>query len=100
MPTKLIRLSTLFTILLFSSLVLAQSSDYTLTRSTVAGGGGFISGGENSYALNVTVGQPLAGTVSANNFTLSTGFWRPSAQVVNRVLAIYALGLDNRSTSP
>ena len=53
---------------------LAQSGGtYTLTWSTVDGGGGSSSGG--SYTLGGTIGQPDAETMSGGSYTLGGGFW-------------------------
>jgi hypothetical protein len=54
--------------------VAAQTgSGYTLTWSTVDGGGGSVSGG--GYALAGTAGQPDAATISGGGYTLAGGFW-------------------------
>ena len=62
-------------LLLVSSLVLAQSGGgYDLTWSTVDGGGYIFSTGEG-YSLGGTIGQPDAGLLSGQVYTLAGGFW-------------------------
>jgi hypothetical protein len=54
----------------FSGLAQAQ---FAIDWHTIDGGGGTSSGG--SYSLSGTIGQPDAGTLSDNNYTLQGGFW-------------------------
>lgn len=68
----------LFTLLLVclflsATLALARMEAFTLSWSTVDGGGGKSSGG--SYSLNGTIGQPDAGSMSGGTFDLAGGFW-------------------------
>ena len=52
----------------------AQSgANYSMTWSTIDGGGGTSTGG--MYALSGTIGQPDAGRMSGGGFVLSGGFW-------------------------
>ena len=52
----------------------AQTGDnFTLTWSTLDGGGGTSAGG--AYSMSGTVGQPDAGLASGGLFTLEGGFW-------------------------
>ncbi len=53
----------------------SQGGPYTLTRSTIDGGGGTSSGGE--FTLTGTIAQPDASTVPATGgqFSLVGGFW-------------------------
>ena len=51
-----------------------QGGSYTMTRSVIAGGGS--SSTNNNTALTGTVGQGVIGMSSANNFSLSAGFWQ------------------------
>jgi hypothetical protein len=61
-------------LLALASSALAQSGGpYTLSWSTVDGGGGTSTGGP--YALAGTIGQPDAGPLAGGNYTLSGGFW-------------------------
>jgi len=54
--------------------VRAQSGGpYTLSWSTVDGGGGTSTGGP--YALAGTIAQPDAGLLTGGNYTLGGGFW-------------------------
>jgi hypothetical protein len=62
---------------LLSTLALAQPSggDYTITKSTIDGGGGTSAGG--AYSLTGTVGQPDASLqgLSGGPYQLTGGFW-------------------------
>lgn len=53
--------------------------DYDLSRSTVASGGGTISGG--NFTMTVTIGEPYAGVMTGGDFTLiggvSLGYFGP-----------------------
>lgn len=42
-------------------------------RHVIAGGGGRVAQG--SFALDGTIGQPLAGVVSTSSYKLCAGFW-------------------------
>ena len=66
--------------------VRAQSGgSYTLTWSTLDGGGGMASA-SGAYALDGTIGQPDASnTLSGGNYGLTGGFWVEAA----RVFALY-----------
>ena len=48
---------------------------YTMNWWTVDGGGGTFSTGGNGYSLGGTVGQPDAGVLGNDGYTLSGGFW-------------------------
>jgi hypothetical protein len=53
----------------------AQSGgNFTLTKSTIDGGGALRSTG-GSFSLSGTVGQPDAGVLRGGRFTLEGGFW-------------------------
>lgn len=61
-------------VLLAASAVLAQSGgDYTLTWSTVDGGGTSSTGGD--YTVVGTAGQPDAGVMAGGAYVLGGGFW-------------------------
>jgi hypothetical protein len=61
-------------LLLLAPFVLAQSgAAYDLSWWTVDGGGG--SGAGGGYTLMGTAGQPDAGGLSSNGYTLNGGFW-------------------------
>lgn len=64
-------------ILPFSNNLQAQSSggDFTITKSTIDGGGGASSGGD--FSLVGTIGQPDANQTlsSGGDFLLAGGFW-------------------------
>lgn len=62
-------------LLLFASVVVAQSGEsYTLLRWTV-GGGGVTSRENGSYTLNSTIGQPDAWVWTGGDYTVGGGFW-------------------------
>jgi hypothetical protein len=64
-----------------SGLVRAQSGgDYDLTWNTIDNGGATFSTG-NGYQLGGTVGQPDAGMLSGDAYTLVGGFWRGRANL-------------------
>jgi uncharacterized membrane protein len=61
-------------------LVHAQSSaDYDLTWFTVRSGGGISAGGD--YCVGGTAGQPEAGALSGEGYTLAGGFWSGAGPV-------------------
>jgi hypothetical protein len=66
----------LATLLLLVSSVSAATldGDYDLSWWTVDGGGGTNSQGEG-YTLGGTVGQPDAGVLAGEGYTLAGGFW-------------------------
>ncbi len=75
----------IFSVLGLLALVLALASSnlpiaaqtgggYTLTWSTIDGGGAMTSAG-GAFTLSGTMGQPDAGIASGGNFTLASGFW-------------------------
>ena len=74
--------------LLLASVALAQSgAGYDLSWNTVNGGGGtFSTGGD--YSLGGTAGQPDAGLLSGEGYTLAGGFWPGGA-----VAALYRIYL-------
>ncbi len=63
-------------IVILSTVLLARASgpEYTLDWWTVDGGG-TTSGASGSYTLAGTAGQPDAGTLNGNGYTLEGGFW-------------------------
>jgi hypothetical protein len=71
----LLILSILLATCLFSSAAAAQSGNYTITQSVIAGGGGTSSSG-NTFSVTGTAGQAAAGTASSGgDFSLAGGFW-------------------------
>ena len=70
-------------LLALASAARAQSGGpYTLSWSTVDGGGGMSTGG--AYTLAGTVGQPDAGLLAGGNYTLSGGFWAGGAATLDQ----------------
>jgi hypothetical protein len=59
--------------LLFAIGVCALAQSYVINWSTIDGGGGTSTGGV--YSVAGTVGQPDAGRMSGEQFTLDGGFW-------------------------
>ena len=55
-----------------TTVALAQGG-YAMTRSVIAGGGGFSVGGP--YDLEGTIGQPLTGVSAQGDYEVSSGFW-------------------------
>jgi hypothetical protein len=92
-------------ILVFSSIAGGQSSggNYAVTQTVVASGGGQNSA-SGFYALDGTIGQPLAGNaLNGSPFAVTSGFWNfsplaPTAASVSlsgRILAPNGSGLKN-----
>jgi hypothetical protein len=70
------RLSLILTglaLLAIGTTVIFAQGDYAMTRSVIAGDGGFSSGGV--YDVQGTIGQPVAGATSGGEYGLSSGFW-------------------------
>jgi len=76
-PTWLVLTSVLLIVSVGMSLELgpahAQGTGYDISWFTVDGGGGL--SGDGSYALTGTVGQPDAGALTGDVYTLAGGFW-------------------------
>jgi hypothetical protein len=56
---------------------LAATAEYSVTWSTIDGGGGTSTGGV--YSVSGTIGQPDAGQMSGGNYSLTGGFWAVTA---------------------
>ena len=76
----LLTLTLLAGLAVYSLPATAQQPDqtYTLSWWTVDGGGGTFSTG-GGYSLGGTAGQPDAGVLSGDGYTLGGGFWRGGA---------------------
>ena len=61
--------------LLFTTTAYADGPDYTMDRWAAAGGGGTCTSVDGSYTLNGTIGQPDAGALLGEDYTLGGGFW-------------------------
>jgi hypothetical protein len=83
---------------LISSLALAQSGDYAIPRWTISSGGGVVT--RDDLTMVTTFGEPIAGQIRGGDLTLTAGFTARAVQAEERVLALYALAMDNESTSP
>ena len=59
--------------LLFKFESTAAAQAYSLSWSTIDGGGGISSGG--SYSISGTIGQPDAGRLTGGSYVLDGGFW-------------------------
>ena len=64
----------LIAFLLLSSVAFVQSGGYDLAWNTIDGGGYTWSEG-GGYSLGGTIGQPDAGAISGEGYTLAGGFW-------------------------
>ena len=73
MTSRIMVLAALALLALASAVQAQSGGPYTLSWSTVDGGGGTSTGG--AYTLAGTVGQPDAGLLTGGNYTLSGGFW-------------------------
>jgi hypothetical protein len=51
----------------------AQSTNYSISWYTIAGGGGTSSAG--NYTVSGTIGQHSTGSMSGGNYSLTGGFW-------------------------
>src|SRR5881296_1933291 len=72
--TTILKLHVIAALVLIPVLAPAQSGgNFSLSWSTIDGGGGTSSGGK--YQLSGTIGQPDAGVLSGGNFKLEGGFW-------------------------
>ncbi len=72
-------LTALLTFCLFTGGVLAQTSNsYNLTWSTVDGGGALTSTG-GAYTLSSSIGQPDAGMLANDQYSIVGGFWAQSS---------------------
>jgi len=60
------------------SLASAQTGDWALSWYTIDGGGALSIGGDR-FALSGTIGQPDAGNMSGDAYTLHAGFWQPAS---------------------
>jgi hypothetical protein len=71
------------TLIMFSTIVVAQSGgDFLVKKSVIASGGGSSSGG--SFSINGTIGQASASKeTNGGNFSLTGGFW---AQTNNDII--------------
>lgn len=85
----------------------AANPPYTLEQSVTAAGGGTSTGGAgNTYKIEGTIGQPVAGTTSSNGaLTIRGGFFTPApfaptaalAKISGRVLTADGRGIRNVS---
>ena len=57
----------------------SQAQNYSIDWFSIDGGGGSSTGGV--YSVTGTIGQPDAGHMSGDNFTLDSGFWAIIATV-------------------
>jgi hypothetical protein len=73
MTSRIMVLAALALLALASTARAQSGGPYTLSWSTVDGGGGTSPGG--AYTLAGTAGQPDAGLLAGGNYTLSGGFW-------------------------
>ncbi len=85
----MVALAVLLIIIASATTTHAQSGGaYELTWSTIDGGGATFSTGA-SYELGGTIGQPDAGTMSGETYSLGGGFWGFATNVVNSVQKLF-----------
>jgi hypothetical protein len=79
MKHKLAKLGLVLLLFLWlPNIALAQGGGgYDLSWSSLDGGGGYSAAG--GYTLGGTIGQPDAGTLNAESYTLVGGFWAAAA---------------------
>jgi len=77
---RLVFIAVLICLLFLSPLGAQTGGDYEISWSTIDGGGGRSTGGD--FALVGTIGQPDAGEMSGDNYTLSGGFWPGGPQAL------------------
>ena len=79
MKRKLARLGLLLLLFLWlPNIALAQGGGgYDLSWSSLDSGGGYSAA--SGYTLGGTIGQPDAGTLSSDGYTLTGGFWGGAA---------------------
>ncbi len=65
--------SVILILLACTILTMSAFADYEISWHTIDAGGGTSTGG--TYTLTGTIGQPDAGDMSGDNYTLSGGFW-------------------------
>ena len=67
----------LFLLVSITVSIAQTGGDFTITKSTIASGGGTSNGG--NFSLNATIGQADASNeLTGGNFALNGGFWHPS----------------------
>jgi hypothetical protein len=59
-------------LLLFTA-ALASAQNYSIDRHVIASGGGHAESG--SYSTDCTLGQPITGSASSDNYAVNSGFW-------------------------
>jgi hypothetical protein len=89
------RLALLVLVLGFAPSAFCQN--YSITWSTLDGGGGTSTGGV--YSVTGTVGQPDAGTMSGGNFALTGGFWSLLAAVQTPGAPLLRIALTTTNTA-
>jgi len=82
MTSRIVILAALALLALASAAHAQSGGPYTLSWSTVDGGGGVSTGGP--YALAGTIGQPDVGLLAGGNYTLSGGFWGGGAAALDQ----------------
>src|SRR5687768_1746236 len=79
-----------------SSASAQQGGTFTVTKNVIAAGGGRVSGG--SFAVDGTIGQPLAGAPSSGAaFTLISGFWGGGSSTVPSLDAPFDFDGDGKT---
>lgn len=70
-----------------TTVAVAQLAGYDLTWWTVDSGGGTSTSIE--YTLSGTIGQPDAGNLSSDQYTLSGGFWGAGVSAETNLQSVY-----------
>jgi hypothetical protein len=63
----------------FAPVARGQSTNYSISWHSIAGGGGASSGG--NFSLNGTIGQPATASMSGGSYSVTGGFWSMIAAV-------------------
>jgi hypothetical protein len=84
----LITAAILLALLALVSLVLAQAGQLELPWFTIDGGGATVSTG-GRFVLSGTVGQPDAGALSGDVYSLKGGFWEATTGLGGHAGTIY-----------
>ncbi|HUD45822.1 MAG TPA: hypothetical protein VMR33_03275 [Candidatus Baltobacteraceae bacterium] len=77
--------------------VRAQSTNYSISWHTIAGGGGTSSGG--NYSISGTIGQPATANMTGGTYSLTGGFWSIIATVQTPGSPLLSITLTNNQAT-
>ena len=77
--------------------VFASAQNYSIDRYVIASGGGHAE--SENYQADGTIGQPIVGQSSSENYGLESGFWVGGGQVSGSPCGFYVIGDYNGSES-